>query len=312
MEYEVVFETDRIKFIKVNENLVDDYLNMINDPDVQKFICKNRFTLTKDQEFEWIKKNLENNLIFTMIEKETNEFIGNIEIMKIHDGIGELGISITKDKQNMHYGQEAINKIIDYAFNELNLDELELNVYATNPRGIACYEKVGFVRDGVGKRDDDIHMILPKIKLIPYTDDDYDFVYDVKKNVYKKYVEECWGPWNEEVQRKLFQKFIDDVKNNAYIIMNGNKKIGFYNGKVLDNGNYEIGNICIIPEYQGKGIGTKILKDKLEEYKDRDIEIQYFKQNPVGKLYERLGFVLSGETEFHYQMTKPKQEILRK
>ena len=150
-----------------------------------------------------------------------------------------------------------------------------------------------------------------EINLVPYTDDDYEFVYEVKKNAYKKYVEECWGAWLEEDQRTYFEKFINTVKNNGFVIMDGDKKIVFYNGEVLDNGNYEVGNICIIPEYQGKGIGTKILKDKLEENKDRDIEIQYFKQNPVGKLYERLGFVPSRETEYHYQMIIPKIDILK-
>lgn len=147
------------------------------------------------------------------------------------------------------------------------------------------------------------------IKLVPYTDEDYEFVYEVKKNAYKKYVEECWGAWNEEDQRTYFKKFITTVRDNAYIIMDADKKIGFYNGEVLENGNYEVGNICIIPEYQGKGIGTKILKEKLDENKDRDIEIQYFKQNPVGVLYERLGFIPNGETQFHYQMIKQKQDI---
>ena len=94
---------------------------------------------------------------------------------------------------------------------------------------------------------------------------------------------------------------------NEEIYMVDDKKIGFYNGEVLENGNYEIGNICIISEYQGKGIGTKILKDKIDENKNRDIEIQYFKQNPVGSLYKRLGFIPNRETEFHYQMIKPKQ-----
>jgi hypothetical protein len=54
------------------------------------------------------------------------------------------------------------------------------------------------------------------------------------------------------------------------------------------------------------GIGSNILKAKLEENKDKNIEIQYFKQNPVGKLYERLGFTPNGETEFHYRMIKTK------
>ena len=59
------------------------------------------------------------------------------------------------------------------------------------------------------------------------------------------------------------------------------------------------------PEYQGKGIGTQVLKDIMRVHKDQTLHIQYFKQNPVGKLYERLGFTINGETEFHYQMVKP-------
>ena len=68
------------------------------------------------------------------------------------------------------------------------------------------------------------------ISLVPYTDDNYEFVYEVKKNAYKKYVEECWGSWIEEDQREHFKKFITVVRNNAYIIMDGKTRIGFYNG----------------------------------------------------------------------------------
>lgn len=80
----------------------------------------------------------------------------------------------------------------------------------------------------------------------------------------------------------------------------------------LEDGSYKIGNICIIPEYQGRGIGTQVLKDIMELHKNQDLHIQYFKQNPVGKLYEKLGFVLDGETEFHYQKIKPKQKEFKK
>ncbi len=144
------------------------------------------------------------------------------------------------------------------------------------------------------------------IKLIPYTDNDYEFVYDIKKISYEKYVKECFGAWVEEDQRNFFEKFISSVKNNAFIIIADDKKIGFYNGEILDNGDYEIGNICILPEYQGKGIGTKVLNDILDDNKDRNIRIQYFKQNRVGNLYKRLGFVSNGETNYHYQMIKYK------
>lgn len=154
--------------------------------------------------------------------------------------------------------------------------------------------------------------MIEHVTLRKYTNNDYKFVYEVKKNAYKKYVEECWGEWEEETQQKYFKNFINQVKDNAYIIQYDNNDIGFYNGEILKNGNYEIGNICIIPEYQGKGIGTNILKYMLEKYSDTNIEIQYFKQNPVGNLYERLGFEKSGETDFHYQMIKSKSTKLTK
>ena len=145
-----------------------------------------------------------------------------------------------------------------------------------------------------------------KYNMMHYKDEYYDFVYDVKKNAYIKYVEEYWEAWNEENQRKFYEDFINQVKADAWIIQLNGKDIGFYNGLTLKDGAYEVGNICIIPEYQGKGIGTQVLKDILELHKEQDIRIQYFKINPVGKLYERLGFIPNGETKYHYQMIKKR------
>ena len=145
----------------------------------------------------------------------------------------------------------------------------------------------------------------------PYIENDYynykEFIYQVKKNAYRKYVEEYFGKWNEDEQRKYYENFINQVKDDTWIIQLNGKDIGFYNGMILDDGSYEIGNICIIPEYQGKGIGTSVLKDIIKLHKDSDLHIQYFKSNPVGKLYERLGFIPNGETEYHYKMIMSKE-----
>ena len=163
MNYEIIFESERISFVKLTEKLVQDYLDMVNDIDVQKYISRNRKKYKLNGELEWIKSKLEENaIIFSMIEKETNEYIGNVEIMEIKDNVGEMGIAITPKKQDKHYGQEAIKRFIEYAFNTLNLDGLELNVYNFNPRGIRCYEKVGFIKDGQGKTEEDIHMSIKK------------------------------------------------------------------------------------------------------------------------------------------------------
>ena len=154
-------------------------------------------------------------------------------------------------------------------------------------------------------------MNIFQYELRPYNDKDYEFVYNTKKVAYKKYVEMNWGLWDEEKQRKMFVDFIRVYGKDIQIVMENKKPIGFYHCENLKNGGYEIGNICIIPECQGRGIGTKILKDILDEHKHQDVYLRYFKQNPVVKLYERLGFEMLEELTYHYKMIK-KANIIQK
>ena len=170
-------------------------------------------------------------------------------------------------------------------------------------------EKLGHIVDGEGiyrmekfpKLSND-NSNRSQYNMRPYIDNEYhdykEFIYQTKKNAYKQYVEANWGTWNEDDQRKYYDHFIDAVADDAWIIQMNGKDIGFYNGLTLEDGSYEIGNICIIPEYQGKGIGTQVLKDIMKLHKGQDLHIQYFKQNPVGKLYKRLGYNFSSNSLF--------------
>ncbi len=131
---------------------------------------------------------------------------------------------------------------------------------------------------------------MKKISFRKYSDADYDFIYDVKKIGYKKYVDEYFGGWDDAVQHKMFDSFLKDEKENIEIILCGNEEIGFKNGKFLPSGEYEQGNLCILPKWQGKGIGTTILKEIIKEHKNCVILLRVFKSNPAKHLYERLGF----------------------
>ena len=50
------------------------------------------------------------------------------------------------------YGTEATQLILQYAFEQLEIHRIELEVYDFNPRAQHVYEKVGFVKEGV-RRD---------------------------------------------------------------------------------------------------------------------------------------------------------------
>jgi len=133
--------------------------------------------------------------------------------------------------------------------------------------------------------------------------DDYEYVYHLKKEAYKKYVELNFGPWDETQQRIFFERFIDSCGDRIFIITVDGQDTGFYNFEE-NKTEYEIGNICLEPQFRGMGIGTAILSDILENNSDKEIHLQYFKQNPVGALYKRLGFEPAGESASHFKMVR--------
>lgn len=139
-------------------------------------------------------------------------------------------------------------------------------------------------------------------KMRPYETFDYDFVYYIKKIVYRIYVEQNWGEWNEESQKTMFEDFIKTYSKEIKIIMLNNQNIGFFHGNDTESGDYEIGNICILPEFQRRGIGSQILKDIINNHKNQNINLRFFKQNPVVNLYKRFGFEIVEELPHHYKM----------
>lgn len=145
----MVFESENIYFVEVSEQLVKDYLVMLNDHEhVQKHIRRKyvpREPLTEEQEIKWVHEKLtEKASIFSMIEKKTGSFIGNIEFMNMNDFEGELGIAITAEKQNKGYGTEAVFAMIEYGIRRLGLKRIILKANPENARAIHVYEKCGF------------------------------------------------------------------------------------------------------------------------------------------------------------------------
>lgn len=62
----------------------------------------------------------------------------------------ELGISIGDQTQwSRGLAADAIQRVLRYAFDELALRRVQLYVDEDNLRGIRCYEKCGFVREGL-------------------------------------------------------------------------------------------------------------------------------------------------------------------
>jgi len=141
-------------------------------------------------------------------------------------------------------------------------------------------------------------------QLRPYQHVDFEFVYQVKKEAYKEYVEKFWGRWDEEKQRSFFADFIKKVQHSLLIIEYEGQPIGIYHGDMLNRDTYEIGNIIIIPKFRKQGIGKDILTNILKKYSKFNMRLQVFKGNPAQHLYNRLGFIAVQETQTHLIMER--------
>ncbi len=135
--------------------------------------------------------------------------------------------------------------------------------------------------------------MTPNITLRPYVPEDYEFVYGLKKLCYHDYVEALWG-WDEEDQRSRFAGFMAEGAGEMTVIL-------------LDGDTLDICNLCLLPEYRGRGIGGKLLRQYIAQSTRPILTLQVYKNNPARRLYERLGFQVYEETDTHYRMKLQKE-----
>ncbi len=167
---EIVMETNRVYFVRMDTEYVDFYLENMNNPEIYQYISTYPARIyTKEEEIEWVENN-KHLYSFTIIDKETNELVGNAGYHEIKNETGELGIWIAIKHQNKHYGREILNRLIEYGYQELNLKRITLTVHENNKRAMHLYEKIGFfkqgrpayIKDGIGNPTRKIHMTLKK------------------------------------------------------------------------------------------------------------------------------------------------------
>lgn len=138
-----IYQTDRLDFILPNVQYINDYLELINNPEIYIYATLHHNDYTYEDEIGWVNRHQEGDQ-FTLIDRETGNFVGNCGFNEIGNGTCEIGILLNPAYHNNHYGREAIRELINIAFNELNLNEVTLVAFDYNTRGLRCYEACGF------------------------------------------------------------------------------------------------------------------------------------------------------------------------
>ncbi|QCE40359.1 GNAT family N-acetyltransferase [Psychroserpens sp. NJDZ02] len=103
------------------------------------------FTFPIDQKQVELYLSDSNRTVFK-IENENNETVGIAEISIPEENSAKLARILIGEKsmRGKGIGTVLINKLTEYAFNNLKKERIILNVYSWNIGAIKCYEKVGF------------------------------------------------------------------------------------------------------------------------------------------------------------------------
>ena len=81
--------------------------------------------------------------------KEKSLLIGEIVLNNIDwkHKCANFRIAFSKERDK-GYGTESIARVLDFAFRDIDLHRVELEVYSFNPRAIHVYKKLGFKLEG--------------------------------------------------------------------------------------------------------------------------------------------------------------------
>ncbi len=136
--------------------------------------------------------------------------------------------------------------------------------------------------------------------LRPATPDDYDFLYDLNRLALGEYVAQISG-WDEEWEQQNFRERFDPDRRQ--IIRIDGEDVGAF-GFYADGDHVLLDYLAILPDYQRRGIGTRLIGSVVDEARklSKPVRVQVLKTNPATELYKRLGFVITGETERHFVM----------
>ncbi|HEU5460255.1 MAG TPA: GNAT family N-acetyltransferase [Pyrinomonadaceae bacterium] len=134
---------------------LDKTLEWANDPELMRLLNRAN-TVAPDEHEQWLAAiQKREDCRYFAIETADGTHLGNVWLCDIEPRHrrAELRIVMDLDHTGKGGGTEAISRLCDYAFEQLNLHKVYAYVLAINPRARRSFEKAGFVLEGTLRED---------------------------------------------------------------------------------------------------------------------------------------------------------------
>jgi [ribosomal protein S5]-alanine N-acetyltransferase len=166
IEDKIRTERFELRIIQPKSDSFRAYLSWVRDVNLNKFIQGvNKNTSLEDLHRYVEEKNQSpNSLLLGIYHRETSKHVGNLKLEPIVFGeVATLGILIGEASwRGLGVGFEVIQRMIEYSFDELKLNRIQLGVDLNNIAAVRLYEKLGFEPENKEQVSSGIMMSLKK------------------------------------------------------------------------------------------------------------------------------------------------------
>jgi [ribosomal protein S5]-alanine N-acetyltransferase len=172
--------TDRLllRCLRIDD-VTDDYVNWLNDPDVNKYLsCANsRQTLNACRDYVQSFQGSNDKALVGIFLKDNGLHIGNITLLPPIDWsnkVGTIGISIgRKEYWSKGFARESLLVLVAYCFESLKLHRLQSGVHASNTRSLKLFITCGFKIEGLMREESIINGKYEDGYLVSLLEGDY-------------------------------------------------------------------------------------------------------------------------------------------
>ncbi len=153
-----MWRSEKVELGPIKREYLPRYVEWFNDWEMSQYMVPGMpIPLTLEDETDWFERRRgdRNSVVFAILALPQKELVGNCGLHELDwkNRKAMFGIFIgNKDYWGKGYGTDATRTLLRYAFEQLGMNRIELEVYDFNPRAIRAYEKAGFRRDGTRRQ----------------------------------------------------------------------------------------------------------------------------------------------------------------
>ncbi|OLS03357.1 GNAT family N-acetyltransferase [Tissierella creatinophila] len=134
-----------------------EYVNIIGGQSDFLTFGVGEFNISIEEEEKIIENSLKKDNKLFIIAEYKGEIIGNLNfsggLRQRTAHTGEFGVSVLKEYWGNKIGEELVNYLINWSEETGIIRKINLRVRTDNERGICLYKKLGFVEEGMLKRE---------------------------------------------------------------------------------------------------------------------------------------------------------------